>query len=255
MLQSERHEKIMEYLSEHTYLTVDNAVELFDMSPATARRDFANLAKNDNINRIRGGIKFSRKKDLLPFELREEFFMREKESISREAAKLIRERDAIFIDGGTTTAHLGICIPDVDLRIITNSIRFAMMVEKEHPESNCLELYITGGFLYRKSGILLGPNTEKSLMQYRAETAFLSVGGITPNGLFNSNELLMTAERVMVNNASKVVILADHTKIGKSSMCRVCGLEKIDVLITDKWNANRKIIEQFRTVGIKVIEV
>ena len=254
MLQSERHEKIMEYLSEHTYLTVDNAVELFGASPATARRDFADLAEKDNINRIRGGIKLSRK-DILPFELREEFFMREKESIAREAAKLIKERDAIFIDGGTTTAHMGICIPDVHLRIITNSLRFAMMVEKEYPESSRLELYITGGFLYAKSGILLGPNTEKSLMQYRAETAFLSVGGINANGLFNSNELVMTAERVMVNNASKVVILADHSKIGKSSMCRVCGLEKIDVLITDKCAANRKILEQFRTVGIKVIEV
>jgi DeoR/GlpR family transcriptional regulator of sugar metabolism len=61
----------------------------------------------------------------------------------------------------------------------------------------------------------------------------LSVGGITAKGLFNSNLLLAETERQMMRCADEVVVVADHTKIGRRALAFLCELSTIDVLIID----------------------
>ncbi len=255
MLQSERQDKILHYLSQHDYLTVVEAVTLFHASPATIRRDFDELSEKELVRRIRGGIKPYKSVDtgILPFSLRELQYSAEKEALTREAVKLLQPGNVVFIDGGTTTFHLGLCLPDMDLRVITNSLRLASVLEEKAAQRPNLEVYVTGGFLDHKSGILLGPNTESSLAQYHADWAFLSVGGISHEGVSNTNEQVTQAERVMIRNADRVVVLADHSKIGKNAMCHVCPLDQVDTLITDHWPENQGTIQQLTETGVEVI--
>jgi len=60
------------------------------------------------------------------------------------------------------------------------------------------------------------------------------VGGITAKGLFNSNLLLVETERRMMRCADEVVVVADHTKIGRQALAFLCELASIDTLIVDK---------------------
>src|SRR5262249_53771822 len=61
----------------------------------------------------------------------------------------------------------------------------------------------------------------------------LSVHGVTEKGLFNSNLLLVETERHLMRCADEVVVLADHTKVGRPALAFLCDLATIDTLIVD----------------------
>src|SRR3954466_10932611 len=61
----------------------------------------------------------------------------------------------------------------------------------------------------------------------------MGVGGLTEKGLFNSNLLLVETERQMMRCADEVVVVADHTKIGRPALAYLCELAAIDTLIVD----------------------
>ena len=63
--------------------------------------------------------------------------------------------------------------------------------------------------------------------------AILSVGGITAKGFFNSNLLLVETEKQMLRCADEVVVVTDHTKIGRPALAFLCELGEVDTLIVD----------------------
>lgn len=256
MIQLQRHERMLQYLAEHEFLTLSQGVQVFQASVATVRRDFNDLARQNLVRRTRGGVKLEKNYDqgMTPFRLREIQYSAEKEILARRAVAMLKSGEVIFIDGGTTTSHLAMCLPNLPLRIITNSLRLASLLEEKRMEKSVWEIYLTGGYLYPHSGILLGPNAASSLMQYHADWAFLSAGGVTENGISNTNDLVVETERVMIENAERVVILADHSKIGKRAMCHVCNLDKIDILITDPWPENETLLHTIEEKGVELIK-
>lgn len=256
MLQLQRHEQILNFLSQNEFITIDNAAELCDASAPTIRRDFNLLAKMELAIRFRGGLRSTKQSpnQMMPFALRQLRQSSEKQALAYEAVKLLEPGNVILIDGGTTTFHLGLCLPNIEIRVITNSLRLAAMLEERNEEHSKLEISLTGGLLYKKSGILLGPNTEAGISQYHADFAFLSVGGLDESGIYNTNELVTETERVMIRNADKVIILADYSKIGKKSMCHVCSISDIDILITNDWPANNDMLSKLQESDVKIIK-
>src|SRR5262249_33954536 len=86
---------------------------------------------------------------------------------------------------------------------------------------------------YPKTGVALGPMTVRSLEEVHVHQAILSVGGVTAKGFFNSNLLLVETERKMMRCADEVVVVADHTKIGRQALAFLCEPGAIDTLIVD----------------------
>ena len=255
MHQVSRHDLILEYLNHNKLLTVDQAVNIFKASPATIRRDFNYLANIRLADRFRGGIRSTKSSTIGTtfFQLRMVNFSEEKESIAQAAIKLLKPEQTIFIDGGTTTFHLARFLPDFTLRIITNSLRLAAVLDEKRTNISQIEIIITGGMLYPNSGVLLGPNTQKNLSQYHTDWSFISVVGINENGIFNTSELVCEYEKIMIDNADKVVILSDHSKIGKHAMCHVCDLAKIDYLITDAFPDDPELAQRFKDAEVEII--
>ena len=136
----------------------------------------------------------------------------EKQSIGRLAAGLLREGDVAFIDGGTTTYQMADYLPNIRLRIITNSLRLATRLESRMHGLSGLEVFLTGGLLYPRSGLLVGSGARQTIEQYHANWAFLSAGGVNEQGVFNTNEWVVDSERAMIGRAEKSVVMADHSK-------------------------------------------
>ena len=198
MNKNERHERILHLVGECGMMYIDRAVQATGASLPTIRRDFAELADAGSVERIRGGIRVSRKEENVPFNLREVQRSSEKSAIARNAAKRLRGGDVLFIDGGTTTYHMCFHLPPVPLRIITNSLRLSAYLDDpahRHPD---WEVYLTGGRILHGSSMLTGPGTVHSLNFYHADWAFLSVGGITADGLYNTSEAIVETERKMI---------------------------------------------------------
>ena len=258
MIQQQRYAEILAHLNEHEFLSVEDAVTLIAASPATVRRDFNQMTLENLVDRTRGGIR--RKKiwanGLTPYALRAARHAREKHALARKAVTLLRPGDVIMVDGGTTTFHITDCLPDFPLRIITNSLHLASTLgEQRFGGKAAVDVFLSGGHLYPQSGQLIGPQARASIAQYYANWVFLSVGGIDGESFYYSNELVVETEQAMMANADKVVILADHSKIGARAMCHLCELDRADILITDTRMEHESMYERIREAGVEIILV
>jgi DeoR/GlpR family transcriptional regulator of sugar metabolism len=115
-----------------------------------------------------------------------------------------------------------------------------------------VEVILTGGLMYPRYGVLLGPMAEQSLASLHCQTMFFSVAGVHDGALYNQNLLLVQAEKQMMRQAQRVVLLADSSKFGQQALARLCGLEEIDIVVSDSGlsAAHRRAI---RAAGCELI--
>jgi DeoR/GlpR family transcriptional regulator of sugar metabolism len=183
-----------------------------------------------------------------PLEDRYAAAMSEKAQIASEAVKRIPEGSAILLDGGTTTLEVAKRLVGRSLQIVTNSLPIANLFAGQHET----DLVFLGGYLFPRTGVMLGPLTRRMMEDIHVHQSILSVGGITAKGLFNSNLLLVETERQMMRCADEVVIVADHSKIGRQALAFLCELNAIDTLIVDDGIATeqRALVEE---AGVQLI--
>src|SRR5262249_54754282 len=167
--------------------------------------------------------------------------LEEKRAIARTAAGRIRDGDSILLDGGTTTLEVARLLVGRSLQIVTNSLPIANLFAS----SRETDLVILGGYVYPKTGVALGLLTVRMMEDIHVHQTILSVGGITAKGLFNSNLLLAETERQMLRCADEVVVVADHTKIGRQALAFLCELSAVNTLIVDSrlTQAQRQLID------------
>jgi len=195
------------------------------------------------LKRIHGGAMFTGDGSTLPaLEERTSSQIAEKRAIARTAAARIRDRDAVLLDGGTTTLEVARLLVGRPLQIVTNSLPIANLFASSHET----DLILLGGYVYPKTGVALGPLTVGMIADIHVHQTILSVGGITAKGLFNSNLLLAETERQMMHCADEVVVVADHTKIGRQALAFLCELSEVDALIVDRQltAAQRELLDQ-----------
>jgi DeoR/GlpR family transcriptional regulator of sugar metabolism len=254
MIPEERHERILAHLVGHRFLNVEQAITLLGASVATIRRDFNELAEKGLAQRTRGGLRrLDQVEDgALPYAFRAERHAEEKAAIAREAMALLGPGAVAFVDGGTTTQHMARFIPDFPITLITNSLRLATTLGEGHSQSGDLRVMLSGGALHAEAGLLVGPQCVRTLAEYRADWAFISPGGIDAEGIYNTNEDAAASERVMMYQAAKVAVLADPGKLERASMCRVTGLEAVDVVITAAGVADGTLRDTLRKTGVAV---
>ena len=255
MSASTRRHKIQEYLSEHNELTVEEAVELFRASPATIRRDFAEISIDGGVKRIRGGIrrKQNAEDEMIPFILRNKWYSAEKRYLAWHVYEYLKDVHSFFIDGGSTTTHLGMFFRNPKQVVITNSITLCNVISELFPSGGGAEIVMTGGRFYPESGLFLGSHAEASAAAYHADVTVLSARGITASGIYNHNELISGMNLRMIENSDRVILVADHSKIGHHAMNKVCSWDKIDTLFTVKTDENRACLEEIQAAGVNVI--
>ncbi len=154
-----------------------------------------------------------------------------KKAIGITASRFINDGDTVIIDAGITTRHLAEALAGRrGIRVITNSLP----VLAELGGVKGIDLVSTGGEVRHESLSLVGPGAETTLRELRADKAFLGGAGLSVEfGLSNSNIAEAAVKQTMIKAARKVILLADHTKIGLESLVKIAPLNNISMLITD----------------------
>ena len=96
--------------------------------------------------------------------------------------------------------------------MVTNSLPIAQLLAS----SQQTDLILIGGYVYPRTGVAMGPLAIATMQGIRVRKAILGAGGIVADGIYNSNLLLVETERQMMACGQEVVIVADHTKFGRS---------------------------------------
>ena len=231
MIVEERRQKVLDLINEHGFMALAELAKTLNASESTIRRDLDYWDQHGLIKRTHGGAMFREDAQGLPaLEDRTSREMEEKRQIAKVAAARIQDGDSILIDGGTTTLELARLLVDRPLQIVTNSLPIANLFAS----SRETDLVMLGGYVYPRTGVALGPLTIRMLDDIHVHQTIMSVGGITATGLFNSNLLCVESERAMMRSADEVVVVADHTKIGRQALAFLCELAAIDTIIVDR---------------------
>lgn len=248
---AERQSAFRHHLKQNEFLSVPDACQLAQASPATIRRDFTALVAAGHAQRHRGGVQRVAQDSLamVPFAERQMTMPAEKARIAAAAAALIQPGDVVFVDGGTSTLHLAEHLAAMSIRIITNSLRLAVVIGERNGPA---EVHLSGGALLPRSGLLVGPQARAGLGRFHATWAFLSVSGLDATGIWNTDEFVAEVEQTMIANAQKTVVLADHTKLGKRALLHVAGLDRLDHLVTDH-GADAHLLATLTATGLRVL--
>jgi DeoR family transcriptional regulator, fructose operon transcriptional repressor len=226
----ERQKRIEEHLLKVEFASLDELSELVDASVSTVRRDVSLMESRGVVCRTHGGARLTNpKSDEYTFSTRDTQQLAQKEAIARACASLIPPNQTVIIDAGTTCYHVAVQLEAKTPHIITNSLPVA----NHFSASSRLEVVVSGGVIYPKLGVLVGPLAVEAFTKLRADVAILSCGGVTEEGISNSHGLLIEIQRAMINAARRVILCVDSSKFGRQSISKLCELDVIDAVVTD----------------------
>jgi DeoR family transcriptional regulator, aga operon transcriptional repressor len=242
---------ILDAIAERGDASIAELSDLFGASAATMRRDLAVLAEQGLIVRTHGGAKVNGTLSEMPVALRDTRFQDAKQRIARAAAARIpRERHAVALSGGTTTAGVAReLVHHPDLTIVTNSLSIAMQVAA-NPR---LKVVMTGGILRPQSLELVGVLAEGTFTAVNVGTAILGADGVSADaGITTHDETEARTNHAMVAKAHRTIVVADGSKIGRAALARMAESAQIDMLITDD-SADADELERLRALGVEVV--
>ena len=225
----QRRHTIMQLLQEQGEVSVEQLVQLFDISEVTIRKDLSALETNGFLLRKYGGA------ILMPKEIIDENendeLTKRKFVIAKASAERIRDHNRIIVDSGSTTAAL---IKQLNLKqglvVMTNSLSVATELRALENEPTLL---MTGGTWDTRSESFQGKVAEQVLRSYDFDQLFIGADGIDlARGSTTFNELVGLSQ-VMAEVSREVVVMVESQKIGRKMPNLELTWQQIDVLITD----------------------
>jgi DeoR/GlpR family transcriptional regulator of sugar metabolism len=254
---AERRSQIAQMVLENGKVLVSALVEQFRVTETSIRRDLTLLEENGRLKRVHGGaipIPGSSRTD--SFAEKKQLHIKAKERIGIFAASLIKPKDILLLDSGTTTLQVIRHVPS-SLRssnlvtLVTNSQPIAQEV-LTWPSPN---LTILGGLYLPDYQATVGPQTLAQLREMRASKVFLGADGLTlVSGATTANVLMAEVDRMMVEQSQQVILVADSSKFGRVGFVPVKPVNAFHMIITDT-NAPPGMVQAFRELGVEVFLV
>jgi DeoR family fructose operon transcriptional repressor len=249
MQPEERQHRIGEYLQKVEFAALEEIAQQVHASTSTVRRDLTVLEAAGLVRRTHGGARvITPRTDEFAFSARDTHQLAEKEAIGRACAELIAPNQTVIIDAGTTAYHVARYLESKAPQIITNSLPVANLFAS----ANRIEVIVSGGVIYPRLGVLVGPLAVESFSKIHADVAVMSSGGLSLDGITNSHGLLIDIQRAMIHAAQKVIFCLDHTKLGRKSVLPLCGLDSVDVIVTDE-GAPANLVAELQAREIQVV--
>lgn len=152
-----------------------------------------------------------------------------KAAIGKAAAELCQPGEGVMIDGGSTTLQMCPHLAGLNLQVLTNSLHIVTALINQ-PGTRVL---VPSGAVFPEQSIILSVFGEDGMPKFHAPKLFMGAAALGPQGLMQADIVLVAAERRLIDKAEDIIVLADASKFAVPSGNVVCGLDEIDVVITD----------------------
>jgi DeoR family transcriptional regulator of aga operon len=259
MNRNERINHILDLVAKSGSLDVESTVKTLQVSAATIRRDFDELAKKQLVNRTHGGIQAIGAAYGLPIRYKTARDDRGKTRIAQAAARMVPEGAVIGLNGGTTTTELARALatsPQFSskdnkrtLTIVTNAVNIAaeLVIRPQ------IKVVVTGGVARPQSYELIGDYATQVMEGLVLDIAFLGVNGFDPVvGATANHEGEAKVDQLIAESAKKVVVVSTANKVGHQAFARFAKPEQVDTLITDQ-PLSIDLATAFAEKGVEVI--
>ncbi len=249
-----RRERMLELIGRAGFVRVGDLSDAFQVSDVTVRNDLDVLDGQQSIRRVHGGavLRAPGAREA-SFEEALESSADEKRRIAAAAAAMVADGSSVLLDVGTTTAAIARALVErtelEGVTVITNGLSIALELERAIPR---FQVVVTGGTLRPLQHSLVEPLASVLLARMHADLAFIGCTGVHPSGgITNVNLPESDLKRVMVGSASRVVVVADGSKLGRRHLGRIASLDEVDELITGP-SAEQEELGRLRAAGLHV---
>ncbi len=228
---SSRQMRILEIARADGRVLVDDLAQRFDVSPQTIRKDLNEMCDQRHLARVHGGAILVSGTENVAYTARRVLAQESKQRIAQRAASLIPDATSMFINIGTTTEEVARALIGRDgLLVITNNIHVvSILLDSPH-----IEVVVAGGMVRRSDGGIVGEATLDLVAQFKVDVAVIGVSAIDEDGaLLDFDYREVRVAQKIIENARKVVLVADSMKFARTAPVRIGHISQVDVLVTD----------------------
>lgn len=250
-MSAQRLQAILDLARSEGFVSVDDLVERFDVTPQTIRKDLNQLCEEGELLRTHGGARIASNIENMAYEARRALAGDEKGAIGRALANLIPNGSSLFMNIGTTTeACAKALLSHRDLMVITNNINVASILRAS--EAN--KVIIASGEVRSSDGGIVGVSAVDFIGQFKVDYAVIGASGLDTDGaLLDYDYREVKVAQAIISNARHVILVADASKHERIAPVRIGHLSQIDYLITDNCPSDsyRNSLKEFE---VKLIE-
>jgi len=255
---AQRQRLILANVNQKGFVSLKDLEEQLLTSPATIRRDLDRLEEQGHLVRVHGGAVSMSETAIdknsgehlsgVPFDLNITQHIQEKKLIGRKAASMCEVGESVMIDGGSTTLQMCPHLEALRLQVFTNSLHIvnALLPQKK------TSLLLPSGQVFREQNIILAMSEEEPLPNIFAPKLFMGAGAIGEEGFMQADSVLVSIEKRLIKKSQRLIVLVDSSKFREPSGYIVCGLNKIDTLITDS-NIRKEHVNMLASFGVNVV--
>jgi DeoR/GlpR family transcriptional regulator of sugar metabolism len=250
-----RKDHLVELLYEKGEISIASIAELYAISFPTVRRLCAQLKNEGRVIRMHGGIRpLQAKKGGYKFEIIDTEYAHEKAAIANFAISLVKNRQSIFIESGTTIKQFALALAErlragelSDVVIFTNS-----MVNLEILQSVC-KVIVIGGLYRPERRDFCGFLGEKLIRSLRFDMCFIGADGISlESGVMALDTETAHLDELLIKNAEKSILLINSEKFSKNSLIPYCSIKDIQLIVTDS-RLPQTMRDDYLAAGVNVV--
>jgi len=249
MLKKERQAYILHQVNLHNKVLSSALCVDIHVSEDTIRRDLLELAEEGKVIKVHGGA-LSHSFSQFHSPANGVYSQHKKKIIAEKAIRLIANGMFILTSGGTTILEMARALPpQLKATFISGSIP-AILEYMHHPN---IEVILIGDSISRNSKITVGTEAIARIRQVKADFCFLGTNAINlQNGITDNDWEVVQVKKAMIESSVKTVCLTISEKINTFQPVLICGLDKIDILITEL-PPDDPVLKPYVDVGIKVL--
>ena len=192
----------------------------------TIHRDLELLQAERYVYKKRGAVVFVESADRDT----SNFYAEEKKAIGRRAAELIPDGASIVFDNSTTAlACARFLNPEGRYTFYTTNLETAQILVSYAGSV----LYCSGGYYFSDSKGFVGAQAEQFIAGISADICLIGASGVTADGVTTPYPMHTPLQKAIIAAAKTKILVCDHSKFGKTAMEKICGLEEIDMIVTD----------------------
>lgn len=237
MKTEERHRLIGELLRRRAEVSVEELTGACEASGATIRRDLEVLASHGVLRRVHGGARSLIVRGENPgYGQRELEDQAVKIRIAAAVAGLLRDREHVWLDSGTTATEIARTLRGRELTLMPMSVRSLTAVTGDDPNPGQRPaLLLPGGSLVPGELCFRGPLAEANIRSLRFDTAVVTPCALNlKDGLLAHDLEDAAVKRAGLESAARVIVACAGSKWDANAVALVAPLDSVNVIVTDK---------------------
>lgn len=246
----DRRHRILERVAEEQTIHIAELATELGVSEMTIRRDIGRLERDGFLRRTYGGATahITRSMELL-FNARALANAPAKRLIGMRAAETLERASTIFIGIGSTAEQFAMFLPaSDDLTVITGSLPVASLLGTRRGR-----VVILGGSVLNDDLACVGPVASATVRRYHADVAVLGAAGVSAaNGITELDDSAAEIQRLMIEQSTRLTVVADGSKLGATTMAAVAPARAINTLVTDS-AAPAAELRELEALGVEVV--